>query len=246
MGWLIALLVVGGIIWFFTAALATGNAIQAQRDAFLATHEGWDVYISAFSKNMIAIDQNSRRLALGSPDDPREFNWGQLASVEIERNGETLTQTNRGSQAMGAAIGGLLLGPAGLLLGGLTGSKRSAEKVKQLSLKVIVEDQAQPVHRVVFLDAPSGIKPDSEMLKPIVEAMEKHHALLSNAIRSEDREREKGNSAPAIEHQSETRIAQLWDLHQQGALTFEEYSEAKGRVLGGVALPLAPSGEAAS
>jgi hypothetical protein len=69
-----------------------------------------------------------------------------------------MQKTNRGGQAVGAAVGAALLGPAGLLLGGLTGSKQNIEQVDKLSLKIYTNDLINPVHEIVFHNL-SGSKP---------------------------------------------------------------------------------------
>lgn len=62
---------------------------------------------------------------------------------------------------LGAAAGGILLGPAGLLLGGLSGSKRQEELLKKVSLKVFTNDLISPVEEIVFFDGgPNGMPAD--------------------------------------------------------------------------------------
>lgn len=64
----------------------------------------------------LSIDPSSNRFAVtlaGMP--PKVYGFSELASVEVETNGRTLTRTNRGSQVAGAAVGAVLLGPFGLL-----------------------------------------------------------------------------------------------------------------------------------
>ena len=238
-GVFIFIVVVGLIIWAVMAASKAKAAKQALKDAFLGSHEGWDAYVTPDLEQVIAIDHDGRRVAVGSLADPIEVKWEDVASCEVERNGQSITATNRGSQVMGAAVGGLLLGPAGLLLGGLTGSKRNVEKVSELSLKVMIDHRAAPLHRIIFVKLPGdGIKPDSAMLKPIIQRLEHFHALLSNAIRSEDHARLSHRELAFIDHgSSEQRLAQLWELHQKGALTAEEYTVAKTRLLLGSDTP---------
>lgn len=96
---------------------------------------------------------------------PRLYDFDQLVAVDVERDGTSLQMTNRGSQMMGAAVGGVLLGGLGLLIGGLTGSKRNEERVKRLSLKLFTNDLHNPVTEVVFFDFPQGVKPDSDLVK---------------------------------------------------------------------------------
>lgn len=188
---------------------------------------------SSSDRMVIAVDRSERRLAVGPLADPVEVPWSDICGVEIERNGEALTITNRGSQIMGGAVGALLLGPMGLLLGGLTGSKRNEQRVNDLSLKVLIDDQHSPVHRVQFFtQSGKGAKPDSAILQEPAKQIEKFHALLTNAIRTTDNERLEGREGPQIEARSaEERIGDLWKLKQSGALSDEEFASAKGRVL---------------
>jgi hypothetical protein len=231
---LIFIVVIGLVIWAVMSASKAKAAKQALKDAFLGSHDGWDAYVTPDLEQVIAIDHDGRRIAVGPLSAPIEVKWADVASCEVERNGQSITATNRGSQAMGAAVGGLLLGPAGLLLGGLTGSKRNVQKVSELSLKVMIDHRAAPLHRIIFVKLPGdGIKPDSAMLKPIIQRLEHFHALLSNAVRSEDRARLGASQQPALPQGPSDQIERLWALHQSGALTAEEYGVAKSRLLAG-------------
>ncbi|PDS34401.1 hypothetical protein CO665_30675 [Rhizobium anhuiense] len=109
------------------------------------------IHGSNFGKLGIAIDGTRRKFAiLQGGNAPKIFDFSQLISVEVFRDGNSITKTNRGGQVAGAAVGAVLLGPAGLLLGGLTGSKRSIETITKLSLMIYVSDFIQPNYEVVF------------------------------------------------------------------------------------------------
>ncbi|MBT2133956.1 hypothetical protein KK137_06380 [Croceibacterium sp. LX-88] len=232
MGVLIWIIIIGGIGWMIVNGIQKGKAKAALRDSFMAQYKGWDVYVSSYENSVIAVDQTARRIALGTMESPIQVAWEQIASVEIERNGQSLSQTNRGSQVMGAAVGGLLLGPAGLLLGGLTGSKRNVQLVNELSLKVVIDDHTMPVHRVSFFKITgNGLKPDNALIKPLADRLEHFHALISNAIRAEERARQVVSEAPALPNNTPAQIEQLWGLRQSGALTDDEFTAAKARLL---------------
>lgn len=112
------------------------------------------------------LDPESCQFAIVRPkQSPRLYGFDQLVAVDVERDGTSLQMTNRGSQMMGAAVGGVLLGGLGLLIGGLTGTKRNEERVKRLSLKLFTSDLHTPVTEVVFFDMPQGVKPDSDLIK---------------------------------------------------------------------------------
>ena len=62
--------------------------------------------------------------------------------------------------------------------------------------------------------------------------LEHFHALIANAIRSDERAYYKpADATNSVSDNSEDRISRLWDLHQAGALTAEEYATQKSTIL---------------
>jgi len=90
----------------------------------------------------------------------------RVTAVEIVENGQTVTNTNRSSQFIGAAVGDLLLGGVGAIVGGLSGSTRSTSNVKSLHLKITVDDQTNPVWLICFFvdSSQNGSPPGSSVL----------------------------------------------------------------------------------
>lgn len=76
----------------------------------------------------------------------------QILAVEIVEDGETIVRTSRAGQAGGMAVGGLLLGGVGAVVGGLSASQRHQSKVNSIKLRLIVDDAARPEIWVNFLD----------------------------------------------------------------------------------------------
>jgi hypothetical protein len=232
MGVLITIIIVGFVIYGIVAGVKLKKQHDAENATFMGEHRGWDIYNSPHDRGVLALDHESKRIVVGKITDYVEHPWSDINSVEIEKNGQSIQQTNRGSQVMGAAVGALLLGPVGLLMGGVTGSKRQRERVNELGLKVVIDNREAPLHRVVFFRANgSGVDAQSRLLKEPARKMEHFHALLSNAVRSDHR----ATFAPSMQQSAiegpEDRIAKLWDLRQAGALSDEEFAAQKLAIL---------------
>lgn len=239
MGVLIGIIILGLFIW----AGVHGHKLKKQQEAedqtFAGEHCGWEIYQSACDRGVLALDYDAKRIAVGVINDFIERPWSDISAVEIEKNGQSLTQTNRGSQAMGAAVGAVLLGPVGLLMGGLTGSKRQKERINELSLKILIDDRTAPVHRIVFFRMKgNGIDAQSKVLKGPAAQLERVHALIANAIRQDARRFSSPASAPSLGAPSNTdKLAKLWELKQAGALTDAEFASEKSALFGGRFLP---------
>ena len=233
MGFLIFIIIAGGLIWLLIAASKLATQQQAEDSTFAGEHQGWDIYKSAHVRGILAIDHSQKRIAVGTVTSFVEYSWSDISGVELEKNGQSLTQTNRGSQAMGAAVGAVLLGPVGLLMGGLTGSKRQKERVNELCLKIMIDDRTAPVHRVIFFRMKgNGIDASSLVLKEPAAKLEHFHALISNAIRHDSRNLPSPADATETSIASSTdQIARLWELKQAGALTNEEFTSEKNLIL---------------
>lgn len=229
MGVLILIIVGILLVWGIQAAIKLRRQQEAENATFSGNHQGWDIYISPHDRGVLALQHESKRIVLGKATSYQEYPWLNITAVEIQKNGQSITQTNRGSQALGAAVGAVLLGPLGLLMGGLSGSKRNKERVNDLSIKVTVQDQNMPVHRIVFFKmAGNGTAAESFILKEPAKKLEHYHALISNALRDVQDNR----FVPQIDSDDvSSRIAKLWELRQVGALTEQEFSDQKLSIL---------------
>lgn len=147
------------------------------------------VFKSGSCDNAIAIDKQNKMIAVvldavkthSKAYHPIVYPFNDLIAVEIVKNDMSITKTNRGSQAAGAAIGGALLGPAGLLLGGLSGSKRHESKITNLSLKLYTNDLDLPVHQIYFFDGgTNGV--DASSIEAIVSVMDQWYGRLRAII----------------------------------------------------------------
>lgn len=93
----------------------------------------------------------------GGMDDERSYgsfacDLGDIIESEVVVDSHTITKTARGSQIGGAAVGGVLLGGVGAIIGGLSGGTGSFEQVKEMDIKLTVNNLDNPVHRINFLD----------------------------------------------------------------------------------------------
>jgi hypothetical protein len=234
MGVLLAIILVGGLIWLIKRGMQQAALNQAAQDTFRAEHAGWDIYIAPYEQTAIAINHDAQAVVLGTTRAHKKYAWSSIASVEVIRDGASITSTNRGSQLMGAAVGEVLLGPLGLLIGGVSGSKRTVQRVSQIGLKIIVDDRFTPIYSIDFLRVPgSGADPKNKLVKSAAQRAEHVHALLVNAIRNSSLQA--ATRAPQIEERSVgDRIDQLWKLKEAGALTSAEFHDQKAQLLGGL------------
>ncbi len=225
MGWFLAIAAIALFCWAMKAAMDQQKIRTDNENAFRDSRRGWDLYVSPHDAKVIGLNRDGGQIVLGTAARPVEYDTSRLVSVEIVKDGASISSTNRGSQVAGAALGAALLGPAGLLLGGLSGSKRSRATVHSLALKLIMDDRAQPVHTVEFFRSPNkhGTDAKSKLLIAPVELMDRYNALIVTAIR---------NQVPHVAPMNSTdELARLWDLKVAGALTTEEFENRKLAVL---------------
>ena len=191
-----------------------------------------ELFVSIYDSSIIALLYEKSVLVLGHKKECIEYNFDQIASVEIIRNGGTLTSTSRGSQLVGAAVGGIAFGGVGALIGGLSGSKSTIEKIQKLEIKLTIEDNENPIYRVLMFEweeSKSGVKADNYVLKPILEKTDRLYALITTAMRRA--EEDKVNTAKIETLSVSDQIAKLWELKESGALLESEFVAAKERIL---------------
>jgi hypothetical protein len=227
-----AILLIGAIILFVKR---DKDPREQEASSFRQAYQGCDLYISQFNGSVLALARDKQLIVLGTLASYIERDLSTLASVSVEKDGQGLTVTNRGSQAMGAAVGGVLLGPLGVLIGGMSGAKSHKTRVSQLALKIVIDDPDMPVHRIVFFEVHgAGIEASDRRIRAIAERVEHFYALLSNAIRAQATAVIPVDQTLAFEHAPlaiEDRLEKLWRLKEAGAISAEEFDIRKSRLL---------------
>lgn len=117
----------------------------------------------------------------------KEFNFEYVVKIipsqkvlqsKIIENGETVTQTSRTSQVTGIAVGSLLAGGIGAIIGGLSSKTYSDKNVNELHLELILDDVNDPIARMRFLYNASGLKQNSEKYKEEYNKVYYWHKLI--------------------------------------------------------------------
>lgn len=141
-------------IWGFFDGQASKESIQ-QEIAGLKNFTLAHVWYASDWGRAMALDSTRRQLALVQREQgqlqTRIIDASRIVSAEILEDGASLVKTARIGQLGGAAVGGLIFGPLGAVVGGLSGGKRQIDKARRIDLDIIVDDLAAPRFSANFL-----------------------------------------------------------------------------------------------
>ena len=193
MEWVVALIV-------FLGALVAIGLIQGQRNHRKATNiekrirtlddfESTDIYVSTYNFAGVALDTKRRELLLADEAALRRFTISSIVSCEILEDDVSLAYVNRGSQLAGIAVGGILLGGVGAIIGGQSASKRKINNVSKVILRFMTDDFDSPKHDVVLLDwsfSKKGIKRDGMLYREALETAELWHGRVTAMMKTEE------------------------------------------------------------
>jgi hypothetical protein len=96
----------------------------------------------------IAIDDKSKQICLINDETLKYITYNDVIGSEVILGSETITKTLRTSQLAGAAVGGLLFGGLGAVVGGVSGKTETKQNLKKVSLKLLINDTSYPVHLI--------------------------------------------------------------------------------------------------
>ena len=105
---LIGLVIVGVIVVGISQGVAAKNWAEeiTKRVKGLKDFNASDVYVSGFNRKGFAIDSTTGKVLFIKEHRYRYFDPENLISSEILIDNTTITTTSRGSQLVGAAVGG--------------------------------------------------------------------------------------------------------------------------------------------
>ncbi|HWJ80199.1 MAG TPA: hypothetical protein VNR61_19210 [Niallia sp.] len=111
-----------------------------------------------------------------------------IIEVKINSNSTIITSTSRGSQVGGALVGGALFGGVGAIIGGLSGSTKSTESIKQLALEIIVDSIANPIITIPFYKSEiSELKPNTPKYEKITKEINEWYGKFTVILHRQDK-----------------------------------------------------------
>ena len=160
-----------------------------------------DLLVSPTSRTGVAIDLHRKEILLADAQTNRRYRAHDIVGCEILLDGAEVSYANRASQVAGMAVGGLLLGGAGAVIGGLSGSRRSSNNVRKIVLRIAVEDFDRPYHNIVLLDysfSKKGLSRDSRVVQKALANAETWHGRTVSLMRAADQTGTAANPLAAL------------------------------------------------
>ena len=160
----------------------------------------------------------------------RIYDYKDILRSEVVEDGDSITYTNRKSQAASTAIGYALAGGVGAIIGGLSGSKRNINFATNVSLRIVVRDTEHPLFQIAFLNKKTEKK--SNDYKKAIEKANELHAHISVIIDQASKEEElETKHAPAASFSIADELQKVASLLEKGILSKDEYEALKAKIL---------------
>lgn len=125
------------------------NEMRAQDNDFRSTHE----FIRADASGFIDIDETRLKLRVGGILSGTRWSHSvdadRILGAQVSENGKAIMGAELQSIVGTAALGGILFGGAGAVVGAIAG--QSAKRVSEVSLMIAVDDLSTPLLGINFL-----------------------------------------------------------------------------------------------
>jgi len=199
------------------------NAVLPQETPsdFISTKKIWEV---------MEVDENNRHVIFltgffgGRGTNPQIYRYSDILEFELLENGSSVTKGGLGR----ALVFGALAGGVGAIVGGVTGSRKTANICESLSIKITVNNINNPA---IFINLiTSKTKMNSSVYKEKYKTAQEALSLLNVICTSA----EVAASAPTDNQQHNSpadEIAKYKSLLDCGAITIDEYESKKKQLL---------------
>lgn len=169
------------------------------------------------------------------------FNYSDIIEVSYVEDGIQLYTKSAGRTVGGAIVGGVLMGGAGAVVGGLSGASKQNKEVKSMDIKLLLRSTNRSSYVLHFNDSNGILKTKEEGDKELYDSYLRsaNHAkdifsvIIDNAkqtstpIQQIDQPVVTSTAAPSVADE----LAKLAKLKADGILTEEEFQAQKTKLL---------------
>ena len=173
-------------VFFMFIAISWGKAQEENTKSLLSTKadEEYNFLTAQGVRSGIAINPKTKEIVFKTHDDKIcLFKFNSILSANIKINDNTVSVTNRGSQIAGVVVGGLVLGPVGMLLGGLTSSKNQKVMINKLSIIIGTNELENTLIELKIYDG-SPVDNNTVLFRTYSDLADKWLAKLNAIIQS--------------------------------------------------------------
>ena len=111
---------------------------------------------------MFVMDDFFKVLVLIGPGSHEIFNYADIIEVSYEENGSQLYTKSAGRTVGGAIVGGVLMGGAGAVVGGLSGASKQNKEVRNMDIKILLRSTTRTSCVLHFKDIDRNLKTKDE------------------------------------------------------------------------------------
>lgn len=186
-------LTIGIIAFYFGLKDQNKQKIQADKEKDhvlnkINTFEYDKKFLSNDQTKAILFDDSKKELHFLDKTNYKKISYKELLQVEVVEDKDSITKTSRKGQVGGAVLGGLLLGSTGAIIGGLSSQKRHTETLKEIGLRVVVNDTTSPIHEFTFYNFVKPIKKETNQYKMVYKDVYEWFKLFEVLIHQADKD----------------------------------------------------------
>lgn len=231
------------VIVILAIAVTSSNAKTGGiKDRLIEAKFGSEHYISPWDYSFVGLNFDNQTIGLGKNKSLAISNFSQIIQVDLLQNDKTTTSTDKSSLLTRATVGGVLLGGVGAVVGAVTAKTHSTNELAKISLRVITESNS---YSILFLDIQnvssagtgsiiSSASSEADRFYGLVlKAMKQAAAaqLTATTARQAALPSTPSRAAVVSSVSVASEIEKLWKLKESGAVSDQEYEQAKQTLL---------------
>lgn len=187
---------------------------------------------------LFIMDDFFHKLVIVTPETYEIFNYTDIIEISYEEDGTALFTKSAARTVGGALVGGALLGKAGAVIGGLSGSSAQHKEVNSMQIKILLRNAEKTTYVLNFKQRSSTLKTSSDLdadyykmfLKDAMAAKDLLSVIIDKA-----QQLSLASQQPVAEKASDFSVAdelsKLARLKKDGFLTDEEFEAQKKKLL---------------
>ena len=192
--------------------------------------------------SLFLMDDFFKVLVLVGPGHHEIINYSDIIEVSYEENGSQLYTKSAGRTIGGAIVGGVLMGGAGAVVGGLSGASKQNKEIENMDIKILLRSTIRTSCVLHFKDVDRVLKTKEDADRKLYEKYVKN-ANQAKDVLSVIIDNAKQVSTPTAQPIAQPvvapasssvadELAKLAKLKADGILTDEEFQAQKSKLLG--------------